>query len=730
MKVKKLDIRVLWKKLKVLMREHLSLTVIVVAALMLQITMAVMSYQAQSFVQTSMERTVDKEMDAINLGIRNKLGKVEVTTYNVAWLVGDKLSDPDNIRDFTYKVVEHNSPFIGCGVAFLPNYFKTKEEYFEPYSARRNRKGTGKDAIITMDFGRDQDDNTHEEYYVYSIKEGKSHWCEPYIDTEGAGDTITTYSVPVHDSKGKIVATVYVDIALDWLNDLMEESRVYQTTQRFILSGKGNLLAGEDCETLRRAKKKLDADTDKIGYSTMENVDGEKQHVFYHPIGGQTDWVLISVNDDSEVFGRLRSVRLWLLSMVLVGMGLLAFIVVRVGKHLESLREVNAEKERTLSELRVASKIQQSMLPEDHLSQREVNIYGSLHPAMEVGGDLFDYFIRDGKLFFCIGDVSGKGAPAAMMMAVIHTMFRDFSAHENNPAHIMKSINIGSCRNNKTNMFTTLFLGVLDLPTGNLRYCNAGHEIPFVIDDGRMTPLPTVANLPVGVFEDSEYQLQETKLEPESTLFMYTDGVTEAKNAMKELFGMQRVENVLMQCTQDNMSPQQILETFNEKVHHFVKDYHQSDDITMLAIRYLAQNFDSKLTETLTLKNNVKEVAKLSAFIKQVTEQLQIEKKLASQLRLAVEEAVVNVIDYAYPAEKEGDIEVRVMSDDNIIKFVIIDSGGAFDPTAKEKADITLSAEDRQIGGLGLLLVRELMDSINYERENGKNILTLMKKVN
>ena len=721
----------MWKKLQVLMREHLSLTAIIAAALMLQMTMAVMSYLAQSFIQASMERTVDKEMNAISLGIRNKLGKVEVVTYNMAWLAGYLLADPADIEDFTRKVVAHNPPFIGCGAAFLPDYYKGKPKYYEPYSARRYLTGTKteKDTVITKDLGRDDVDNTKDEYYVYAISKRNAHWSEPYVDPDGAKDTITTYSVPVTDSEGKTVAALYVDISLDWLNDVMEESREYKNTQRFILSRKGNLLAGEDCETLRQAKKKLDADANKIGYSTMKDADGEKLHVFYHPIGGQTDWVLISVNDDGEVFGGLRSVRIWLLSMVLVGIGLLAFIVIRVGKHLESLREVNAEKERTLTELRVASKIQQSMLPDDHLLHNEVNIYGSLHPAMEVGGDLFDYVIRDGKLYFCIGDVSGKGAPAAMMMAVIHTMFRDFSAHENNPVRIMKSINIGSCRNNKTNMFTTLFLGVLDLPTGHLRYCNAGHEIPFVIDDGKMTPLPTVANLPVGAFEDSEYQLQETKLNPESTLFMYTDGVTEAKNALREQFGMQRVEDVLKKCAQDNMLPQQILETFNERVHQFVSGYRQSDDITMLAIRYQAQSFDSKLTETLTLKNNVKEVARLSAFIKQVTEQLQIDKELASQLRLAVEEAVVNVIDYAYPAEKEGEIEVRVMSDGSIIKFVIIDSGGAFDPTAKEKADITLSAEDRQIGGLGLLLVRELMDSINYEREGGKNILTLMKKI-
>ena len=143
--------------------------------------------------------------------------------------------------------------------------------------------------------------------------------------------------MPVTDSTGKTVAAVYVDIPLDWLNDVMEESRVYKNTQRFILSRKGNLLAGEDCETLRQARKKLNADSNKTGYSTMKDENGEKQHVFYHPIGGETDWVLISVNDDSEVFGRLRSVRIWLLSMVLVGMGLLAFIVIRVGKHLERI---------------------------------------------------------------------------------------------------------------------------------------------------------------------------------------------------------------------------------------------------------------------------------------------------------------------------------------------------------------------------------------------------------
>ena len=149
----------------------------------------------------------------------------------------------------------------------------------------------------------------------------------------------------------------------------------------------------------------------------------------------------------------------------------------------------------------------------------------------------------------------------------------------------------------------------------------------------------------------------------------------------------------------------------------------------MLAIRYMPRQFESSFAETLTLKNDVHEVARFSSFMKSVTEKLGIEKSLARQLRLAVEEAVVNVINYAYPVGTEGSVTIKMMSDGNILYCQIIDAGKPFDPTTKEKTDITLSAEERQVGGLGILLVRELMDSINYERIEGQNVLTLMKRI-
>lgn len=149
--------------------------------------------------------------------------------------------------------------------------------------------------------------------------------------------------------------------------------------------------------------------------------------------------------------------------------------------------------------------------------------------ALEVGGDLYDYFIRDEKLFFCIGDVSGKGVPSSLVMAVVHALFNSLTQHESNPAHLMRSINVTACEGNKTNMFVTMFIGVLDLPTGRLRYCNAGHDAPLIIAHG-VAPLSVKPNLPLGVFGDTNYTLQEEQLPQEATLLLYTDGLTEMSN--------------------------------------------------------------------------------------------------------------------------------------------------------------------------------------------------------
>ena len=711
-----------WDRLRKVIKNHLSLTVIIAMALLLELTTAIMYYSSQNMIQRTVERLVQREMNAIYLCIRNKLAKVEVTVDNMAWVVNEGLDEPDWMFDITQRMVKNNPSFMGSGVAFVPNYYPNKDKYFEPYSVRR-----GQDSIQSMQLGSDGVDHTQDDYFHVPVTQEKAHWSEPYFDNDGAKAIITTYGVPVRDSKSRVVGVVYADISLDWLDDIINEGRAYESTQRFLVTGNYNLLAGEDCPIYRSALEVLKADDDKKGCLEIDDENGKKKHVYFTPVGGMTNWMLINVLDDDDVFSKLRNIRISLLLPVMIGLFFVGFIIYRSSRNLERLRQVNAEKERIGGELRVASQIQQNMLPHEEVKDDRLKVVGSLVPAKEVGGDLYDYFIRDEKLFFCIGDVSGKGAASAMMMAVAQTKFRDFSAHENNPVRIMQNINTGCCKNNKNNMFVTMFIGVLDLPTGRLRYCNAGHDAPFILSEESVTALQVQPNLPVGVFDDFTYAVQEIQLAPESTLFLYTDGLTEAMNSQRKQFELKRVENALDACT--GLQPRDILDKVAQAVHEFVKNAEQSDDLTMLAIRYTPRQFESTISERLTIKNNVKEVSKLSTFMKSVAEKLNLEKSLSLQLRLAIEEAVVNVTDYAYPAGKEGEIEVQMMSDGKNLKTVIMDSGVAFDPTAKEKADTSLSAEDRQIGGLGILLLRELMDSVNYERINQRNILTLTKKL-
>ena len=720
-----------------MVRHNLPLTLIIGAALLLELTSGVLYYSAQNIIHRTVEKLIEREMNAIYLCIRNKLTKVEVTVDNMAWVVADDLEDPDWMYSITRLLVENNPSILGCTVCFVPDYFPQKGRWFEPYAVRR-ADGT----VETMQLGSAEHDYVKMDFYTEAMAKNGGNWCEPYLDKDGARAMVTTYSVPVHDEKGKTVGVVGADIALDWLEEVVEEGKFYKSTQRFIVTEKGHLLAGKDSKLFQMVRQLIKADEDKVSYETITDEKGNERHVYFHPVGGNTNWILVSIQNDKEVFSKLGKIRTTLLLPVLAGLILIGFIVWRTSRNLERLRKVKAEKERIGGELRVASEIQQSMLPHSQIQHADVDIFGSLVPAREVGGDLYDYYIRDEKLFFCIGDVSGKGAPSAMVMGVIHSLFRAFSTHENNPARIMQAINEVSCQGNESNIFVTMFIGVLDLPTGRLRYCDAGHDAPIVLrsqetgdrsqeigdrSQESVVHIPVEPHLPVGVFEDVKYGVQETQLKPDSTLFLYTDGLTEAKDAGRKQFGLKRVEEVLRaDCP---IQPRQLIETITRQVHQFVGDAQQSDDLTMLAIHYTPKHFESILTETLLIKNDVHEVSKFSAFMKSVMEQLNIEKHLAHKLRLAVEEAVVNVIDYAYPAGIEGDIEIRFLSDGETLKTVIIDSGVAFDPTAKEKADTSLSIEDRQIGGLGILLVRELMDSINYERADGQNFLTLIKKI-
>ena len=415
-----------------------------------------------------------------------------------------------------------------------------------------------------------------------------------------------------------------------------------------------------------------------------------------------------------------------------------------LSKYVEELKETTTMKASMESELRIAHDIQMSMLPKTFPpfpERTDIDIYGQLTPARAVGGDLYDFYIRDEKLFFCIGDVSGKGIPASMVMAVTRSLFRNISAHTAKPDQIVMTLNNSLNEGNDTNMFVTVFLGVLDLPTGRLRYCNAGHDSPILIkdvatmeDEGvpadhpeRCSLLPVDSNLPVGAMPDWTFSDQEVMIDPGTTIFLFTDGLTEAENASHSLFGMERVLQVAESSSNNS---QALITSMVDSVHQFVNGYEQSDDLTMLAIQYTVKRSADFLNRSLTLHNDVQEVPQLAEFVDEVCEAVGFDMSTTMQMNLAIEEAVVNVMEYAYPSGMRGEVRIDAVANDLRLKFIITDEGMPFDPTAHGEVDTTLSADERGIGGLGIHLVRRIMDSINYERVRGQNVFTLRKRLN
>ena len=255
----------------------------------------------------------------------------------------------------------------------------------------------------------------------------------------------------------------------------------------------------------------------------------------------------------------------------------------------DQLEEVTTQKERIESELRIAHNIQMSMVPMVFPEHDAFDVFASMTPAKEVGGDLYDFFVHGDRLFFCIGDVSGKGVPAALLMAETKSLFRAYASDGSMPDHIVSQINNNLSQNNGSQMFVTFFVGTLDLTSGLLRYCNAGHEDPVIVkEEAHFLPVNRI--LPIGVIANTSYQMQEVVIEPHTTIFFYTDGLTEALNAEEKMFGEERILNEMNRAIQAReLSPRPLIERMTGAVHNFVGNTEQSDDLTMLAINYLRQ---------------------------------------------------------------------------------------------------------------------------------------------
>ena len=260
-----------------------------------------------------------------------------------------------------------------------------------------------------------------------------------------------------------------------------------------------------------------------------------------------------------------------------------------LSQYIEELKTTTAQKSAIESELSIARNIQMKILPSPHYPSPDtqhpspITLHASMTPAKEVGGDLYDYFVRDNRLYFCIGDVAGKGVPAALVMTTVCGAFRLLAESESEPQRIVSRMNDMMTRDASITIFVTFFAGVLDLGTGQLSYCNAGHKAPVVIPQFTLLT-PKQRNLPVGAMPDWTFTQQQTTLAPGTTLFLYTDGLDEAENAQRQMFGKERIQEVLQSTSPE---PQALISQMTQAVARFVGDTEQSDDLTMLALQYV-----------------------------------------------------------------------------------------------------------------------------------------------
>lgn len=396
----------------------------------------------------------------------------------------------------------------------------------------------------------------------------------------------------------------------------------------------------------------------------------------------------------------------------------------RTYRLLDSEIKIHDEQEKSKAELSVAKEIQLNTLPEEFADSEEVEIVGELKAAKEVGGDLYDYLdIDEDHVAVLIGDVSGKGVPAAMFMMKTITSFRDFAAPNKSPSQILREVNSSIFKGNKASMFVTCFLAILDKRNGKVAYCNAGHNPPVVGSNQNYRFLECGSGFLLGCFKDSFLKDEEVILKPGESLTLYTDGITEARNSSGDFFGDERFLKVFNK--QDYTCTVELHHSIKDHISEFVKDAPQSDDITFVTMKYQGTSYTYKERKFNAKQENIKEML---SFIDDFGHLHNFPEEFITQLLIVGDELLSNIVRHGYQ-NKGGDIFVRLLFNEGKNEFVIsiIDHAKEFNQLAVNNPTFD-EGKAFEEGGLGLVIVKKIMSEYAYDRINDKNILVLKKR--
>jgi len=400
--------------------------------------------------------------------------------------------------------------------------------------------------------------------------------------------------------------------------------------------------------------------------------------------------------------------------------------------YLRNLKETTIAKEKIESELKIAHTIQMGMLPTEFPSRKECDLFAILESAKEVGGDLYDFFFLDSDhLCVAIGDVAGKGVPAALFMAITRTLLRSnislsISLHE-----AIQRINQSLVKENPNQMFVTFWAGIIDLRSGEMEFCNAGHNYPYILKkDGIVQKIPQTNGLPLGIYNETPYSSRKIQILQGEILILYTDGVTEALNTDQEFYGDNKLVQLLSGL--ESKTANEIGLKLAGDVHAFSMGHEQADDITILVMIYEGMNTAKTYSMDkikVTLLNQLDELEKIVDVVEEISGKWGLPSRVSMELNLVLEELFTNIVFYAFDDGKKHELQIEFeRTGEGIIKIRMIDEGKPFNLLTKTTIDFNSPLEDRKVGGLGIHFVKEMMDHVEYERDGNKNVVILTRK--
>lgn len=542
-----------------------------------------------------------RDMDNLLLHADKLLTECQTSGYNLRGLLGYETIGSDSLNSVLESFLKVNPHLYGVMTAFDPSQLK-RFGIKAPAIFMYGHKDQGYKTIRLDSIY----DYTQSEWFAKTKNLNHSNWGHPIIASDGT--LLAPFCMPMRTPEGEFLGVLSVDIQLEELSEALDKAAPFPDAIvtmmddqfRFVTHPNKDYVLKMSLDSLLRTSTVqvnesifVEMKEAKRGSSSYGK-DEESRLIYYAPVE-KANWTITIDCSYNDIYAPVEDMKLGMLLNMLFGMAIFLFVCWKLVKRVEQFEKTAAAKAAIQGELNIAAAIQKGMLPKLYPpfpEVEELDVFGTLIPAKEVGGDLFDYFIRDGKFFFCIGDVSGKGVPASLFMAVLRSLFRNVSLHATSPAEIASSLNKALSEGNEQNMFCTMFLGVLDYKTGLLRFCNCGHNKPVVRHitadnqfDVHYEQINT--NIAVGILDDFPYVEEEAMMKPGEAIFLYTDGVTEAESANKELYGEDRLLQALANARSHNAhTAKDFVEAIYNDVESFAEIGYQSDDITMVVVEY------------------------------------------------------------------------------------------------------------------------------------------------